>query len=90
MPVNSKEMICLHNLPTPAAVAGSRRKFYLVTNDDAATVEADGYLDGVFNNGLQKGDIIEASLDNDGTATGKLYIVTAGGADVAIAEFTFT
>ena len=71
-------------------VAGSPTPFNIycyATNDAAATVEADGYFDGAVENGLNKGDIIFASMVRNGTLVTKSYHVSAGGADVAIAAF---
>nr|WP_321457233.1 hypothetical protein [uncultured Cohaesibacter sp.] len=46
------------------------------TNDDAASVETAGYFNDLATD-LQKGDIIMAGLDIDGTPALKNYIVSA-------------
>ncbi|MBE2191870.1 MAG: hypothetical protein IAE63_06795 [Alphaproteobacteria bacterium] len=84
MPVNKKQLICLHNLPGADDGDTPKRVYALVTNDTKTVVEANGYFDGVLDNGLGAGDVIMAVLDDDGTPLLKFYFVTAGGADVAI------
>lgn len=59
--------------------------YHYATTDADTAIEADGYFDGVLDDGLAVGDFILASVDVDGAAEGKLYYVTAGGADVAVA-----
>jgi len=54
------------------------------TNDTTGDVETDGYFDGVLNDGLKLGDVIFVVSDEDGTPAFNAYVVTSGGADVAI------
>lgn len=65
---------------------GSLKKIHhYATNDADTVVEADGYFDGaaeMFTPG--KGDLILASLDCDGTAEAKMYIVNRTGDDIAL------
>lgn len=66
--------------------------YHYVTNDTAATVEGDGYFDGIEGDPLVAGDVIHASLDIDGTPAFKSYVVSVGGGDVTIqpaANLTF-
>ena len=58
----------------------------LTSNDLAATIEAASYLNAAAGM-LRKGDVIMASLDNDGTPVGKDYIVTAISPNVTIVAF---
>ncbi len=67
---------------------GSVRSLYhYITNDADTVVETDGYFDGITNDPLLVGDIIFASLDIDGTAEFKAYIVSVGGSDVTVVPF---
>lgn len=84
MPANVKQLICLHNLPGADDGDTPKRVYALVTNDTKTVVEANGYFDGILSNGLNAGDVILGLLDDDGTPLLKLYLVTAGGADVAV------
>lgn len=59
--------------------------YHYMTTDADTDVEADGYFDGVLNDGLAVGDVILASIDVDGTPELKSYIVTVGGANVTVA-----
>ena len=54
------------------------------TNDTADVVEADGYFDSVANDPLREGDLILASVDEDGTNQVKFYTASVGGGDVTI------
>lgn len=84
MTVNKLELRCIDTGAGAAGDTGAMNIWRLVTNDNAAAVEANAYFDGVHDNGMQAGDIIFATLDKDGTPLVKIYHVTAGGADVAI------
>jgi hypothetical protein len=65
--------------------AGSVKNVYhYATNDTDTVVEGNGYFDGVAGDPLNAGDIIIASLDIDGTAEVKMYVVAVGGGDVDI------
>lgn len=78
-------------IATGAAVAGSGTRgtiYHYATNDADTVVEADGYFDGALDDGLNKGDVIIANIDMDGTPEGKNYLVTVGGADVTVAQFS--
>lgn len=62
----------------------------LASDDDAATVEASGYFNGLAAD-LQVGEFIVARLDLDGTPKGKIYMVTGNtGTVVTVAEITVT
>jgi hypothetical protein len=67
--------------PNPASC---KSIYSYVTNDDAETVEADGYFDGIANDPLVAGDIILAALDIDGSPTARTYVVSVGGGDVTV------
>lgn len=83
MPVNANELRMIDAGHGPSS--GNKNAVYrLDTNDTAAVVEADAYFDGVFDDELNAGDFILATLDRDGTPEAKIYFVTAGGADVAV------
>lgn len=74
-------------LPAPDGGDGTPLNRYAYSsNATAAAIETDGFFDGALNNGLNKGDIIEAVVDHDGTIGMNIYLVTAGGADVAIQD----
>lgn len=84
MSFNKKQLICIQNFPGESDSATPKRQYAYVTNDDKTAVEANAYFDGILDNGLNIGDVITAIMDLDGTPLLKHYIVTAGGADVAI------
>jgi hypothetical protein len=84
MVANPKELRLIATGPAPGGAGDCRNVYHLVTNDAAAAVEADGYFDGILSNGLRAGDQILAAIDIDGAPLLKHYLVTAGGADVAI------
>tara|TARA_B100000700_G_scaffold323297_1_gene426742 strand:- start:1313 stop:1594 length:282 start_codon:yes stop_codon:yes gene_type:complete len=56
-----------------------KRIFHYATNDADTVVEADGYFD---NTDLNDGDLLVCSLDVDGTAEIKTYIVSVGTGDI--------
>jgi len=70
--------------PLGTAPGNVPQKYFYQTNDADTVVETNGYFDGVLNNGLKAGDIIEAYLDIDGTPELKFYRVTGTGADVGL------
>ena len=84
MDFNKKQLICISTLAAVADGAVSNKIYSYATNDDKTAVEANAYFDGALDNGLNVGDLIRAIMDFDGTLLFKDYIVTAGGADVAI------
>jgi hypothetical protein len=67
-----------------AADAKVQRIYAYTTGDADSAVVADGYFDGILDNGLQVGDIIIASCNVDGTPTFRYYGVQVGGADVTV------
>ena len=86
MPVNEKEIILVATGAAPGGSGTVNNQYFMSTNDTAAAIETDGYFDGAFDNGLNKGDVIIASVDIDGTIDLKMYQVTVGGADVTVAS----
>lgn len=87
MPVNKLGLICISSVPGVPGTTETFNIYQYSTNDAAAVVEADGYFDGILDNGLKKGDIIFASMVRSGSVVSKSYTVTAGGADVALVAF---
>ncbi len=68
--------------PDPNGAAGSNVCLHAyVTNDDTAGVITGGYFNSVAAR-LKKGDIIMMSLDNDGTAMLRNYVVASVAAGV--------
>lgn len=66
------------------------RGFFYATNDAASVVEASGYFNALADD-LNKGDVILATMDRDGTAVAKHYVVTATTATtVTVGLFTTT
>lgn len=63
---------------------GVKSIYSYVTNDDAETVEADGYFDGINGDPLVAGDVMLAVLDVDGSPTFRNYVVSVGGGDVTV------
>lgn len=86
MPVNPNELRLFATGPAPGGTGAPVNIYQLITNDTAAAVEANGYFDGVFENGLNKGDLILACVDHDGTIGWNIYGVSVGGADVTVAD----
>lgn len=87
MSYNKKNIICVHNLPAAADGGTPKRVYYYVTADDKTTVEGAGYFNGALSNGLGVGDVIHALMGDGGTPLLKSYMVTSGGATVAIRGF---
>ena len=86
MPASENEMICIANGAAAGGAGTPQRVYLLKTNDNATAVQTNGYFDGVFKNGLNPGDIIIGALNMGGTPSGRIYIVTVGGADVTIVD----
>lgn len=64
--------------------------FRYVTNDDATAVETAGHFNDLADK-LQKGSMIFASLDLDGTPASRIYMVTAiAGGVVTVARLVAT
>lgn len=81
---NSQLRAIAETAPLGAAPGNVGQLYIYRTNDTLTSVVADGYFDGVLNDGLNTGDIIIVSGDEDGTPLGAIYLVTAGGADVTV------
>lgn len=84
MSFNRKGFITVTYIGTPDAdgAAGSNVCLHAyVTNDDKAGVETSGYFNSLASR-LKKGDIIMISLDNDGTAALRNYVVSSVSAGV--------
>lgn len=62
----------------------TRNVYHYITNDDLATVLADGYFDGVASDPLLAGDLILAAVDIDGTPQVASLLVAVGGSDVTV------
>lgn len=59
--------------------------FHAVTNDTAAEVETNGYLDQYADSFTEgTGDILHCVNDQDGTARLRTYLVTRTGSDIAL------
>lgn len=74
---------------TPDNTAGSYRSFHgYDTNDDGPTVETANYFDALLlqQGRVKVGDIIMASLDNDGTPLVRHYVVTSVTTHLTIAH----
>lgn len=70
--------------PSIGSGDGSVKKMHMyVSNDDVATVETDGYFDTAYEQ-FQTGDIINCSLDIDGTPARKDYVVVRTAGDIAL------
>ncbi len=74
-----------------SGVGSVKYKHFYVTNDDGPAVIAANYFNPLSAQ-LNKGDVIECSLDVDGTSQTKTYVVTSanGAATVVIALQTTT
>lgn len=81
---NSQLRAIHEGAPLGDAPGNINQVYWYRTNDADTVVEADGYFDGVLNDGLNVGDLIFAECDVDGTEELKLYRVTVGGADVTV------
>ena len=86
MPANVKELRLIATGPAPGGSGTPINIYVLASNDTAAAIETNGYFDGILDNGLNKGDIILATVDHDGTIAAHIYQVTVGGADVTVAD----
>lgn len=66
-------------------------KHFYVTNDDAATIQAANYFNPLAAQ-VSKGDLFEVSIDVDGTAVTKSYVVSSanGATTVTLALQTTT
>lgn len=88
MAFNAKGFKTITHIGTPDADAAAGTNVCLhgyVTNDDTAGVTTGGYFNTVASR-LKKGDIIMMSLDNDGAAMLRNYVVasvTAGVVTIA-------
>jgi hypothetical protein len=77
MAFNANGIRRIDYLPNPAGTAGENRSLWgYLTNDDTAAVETAGYFTSHYPY-MKKGDIIMCSLDLDGTAMLRNYIVSA-------------
>lgn len=82
---NNSALRAIHEgSPLGTAPGNVNQIYWYRTNDADTVVEANGYFDGVLNDGLNVGDLIFAEIDVDGIEELKLYRVTVGGADVTV------
>ncbi len=87
MPPNEKEIICTDNGTAPGGSGTVVKTYRMATDDTAGAVMAGGYFDGIFENGLNPGDVIIASCNLSGvTPSFRILGVTVGGADVTVVD----
>jgi hypothetical protein len=74
MPYDSDGLVCVENFIGVGANGIALKKYTYTTNDTKATVEGVGYFNAEAGR-FKVGDVIEASMDIDGTPAGAHYVV---------------